>query len=240
MAKLIKNTVSVDENNFEYAIKGSSSPSVIFINGAGGIMEGWSKIWGKWELENVLFSYNRLGIGKSTKPLENQTGNIMARDLKDLLFSVKVEPPYILIGHSLGGLIAQLFAMTYPNEVIGIIFLESSTIKDVLTTSSTKKIKSPNQYSEVNQVLTTIQQIKEIGVFPNIPIVVIAGNKPAFRWIIPRKVKEERMNNQKELSSLSDLGRVVVAHNSGHFPQLSQPKLVINEIRGLIEKLSDE
>jgi pimeloyl-ACP methyl ester carboxylesterase len=63
----------------------------------------------------------------------------MVKDLKDLLISLKVEPPYLIVGHSLGGFIAHLFAIMYPDEVHGLIFLESSTIKDALDDLKRKK-----------------------------------------------------------------------------------------------------
>lgn len=239
MIQIEKNTRSVNENNFEYAIMGTKSPAIILINGAGGPIEGWSKIWGKLGQENVLFAYNRLGIGKSSKPKEPQTGSVMVHDLKELLLNLEIQHPFLIVGHSLGGFIAHQFAITYPNDVCGIVFLESSTIKDVLTDSKRKKETGLNMFSEVNHVLSTIKQIQELGTFPNIPIIVIAGNKPAFGWIMPRARKEARMNHQKELLNLSGRGRVVIARNSGHFPQLSEPNFVINEINSLLNEISN-
>ena len=236
MIQIDKNIISVNGNDFEYAVMGTKSPAIILINGAGGPIEGWLKIWQELGRENLVFAYNRLGIGRSSKPKEPQTGIVMVKDLKELLLSLKIEPPYLVVGHSLGGFIAHLFAITYPDDVRGLVFLESSTIKDVLTDSKRKKT-DPNKLSEVNHVLSTIKQIQELGVFPKIPIIVVAGNKPAFGWIMPRTIKEARMNHQKELLSLSGLGRVAIARNSGHFPQISEPNLVINEINSLLHEI---
>ncbi len=230
MVRMEKKIISVRDNDFEYALKGKKSPAIILINGAGGLIEGWSKIWEGLGNDNVLFAYNRLGMGKSTKPKEPQTGLTMLKDLKELLLRLKIEPPYLIVGHSLGGFIAHLFAITYPDEITGLVFLESSTINDVLSDSKRKKESSSTKFSEVDHVLTTVSQIQESGEFPDIPILVIAGNKPAFRWVIPRVIKEARMYNQKELLSLSGRGRVTVARNSGHFPQLTEANLVVNEI----------
>lgn len=143
------------------------------------------------------------------------------------------------MGHSLGGFIAHLFTISYPDDVRGLVFLESSTIKDVLT-SKRKKETGPIKFSEVNHVLSTTKQIQELGVFPNIPIIVVAGNKPAFGWIMPKAIKEARMNHQKELLSLSERWRITIARNSGHFPQLSEPNLVINEINSLLHEITND
>lgn len=164
----------------------------------------------------------------------------MVKDLKELLLSLKIEPPCLIVEHSLGGFIAHLFTITYPDDVRGLVFLESSTIKDVLTDSKRKKETGPNKLSEVDHVLSTIKQIQELGEFPNIPIIVVAGNKLAFGWIMPRAIREARMNYQIELLSLSGQGRVTIARNSGHFPQLSKPNLVIHEINSLLHEIINE
>jgi pimeloyl-ACP methyl ester carboxylesterase len=240
MIQIEKDIISVNGNDFEYTVKGTKSPAIILINGAGGPIEGWSKVWGELGHENVLFAYNRLGIGKSSKPREPQTGIVMVKNLKELLLSLKIEPPYLIVGHSLGGFIAHLFTITYPDDVRGLVFLESSTIKDVMTDSKRKKETGSNKFSEVDHVLSTIKQIEDVGVFPNIPIIVVAGNKPTFGWIMPRSIKEARMNHQKELLSLSGRGRVTIARNSGHFPQLSEPNLIINEINSLLHEITND
>ncbi|MDF2605815.1 MAG: alpha/beta hydrolase [Bacillales bacterium] len=240
MITIEKNIISVNRNDFEYAVKGTKSPAIILINGAGGPIEGWAKVWGGIGNDNIVFAYNRLGIGKSSKPREPQTGSKMAKDLKELLLSLDIEPPYLIVGHSLGGFIAHLFTVIYPEDVRGLVFLESSTIKDVLNDSKNKKEANPNKFSEVDHVKTTVEQIQESGKFPNIPIYIIAGNKPAFGWIMPKAKKEARLNNQKELISLSGQGRVTIAEKSGHFPQISEPDLVINEINSLLKEITDD
>lgn len=168
MIQIDKSIISKNGKDFEYAVMGTKNPAIILINGAGGPMEGWIKVWGKLGHDNVVFAYNRLGIGKSSKPKEPQTGSVMVRDLKELLLSLKIEPPYLIVGHSLGGFVAHIFALTYPEDVSGILFLESSTIQDVLTDRKKVKVKGQSDFSEVSYVLSTVNQIQELGVFPQL------------------------------------------------------------------------
>lgn len=240
MVQIEKKTVFVDGSDFEYAVMGSKSPAIILINGAGGPIEGWSKVWGKLGRENVVFAYNRLGIGKSSKPKEPQTGIVMVRDLKGILLNLKIEPPYLIVGHSLGGLVAHLFVLTYPEDVCGIVFLESSTVQDVLANRKKAKVRGQSDFSEVSYVQSTVNKIQEFSAFPNIPKSVIAGGKPAFAWLIPKAIKEGRMNHQKELLSLTVRGRVTIARKSGHFPQLTEPDLVIQEINSLLHDITND
>ena len=234
-----KKTVFTNGREFEYAVMGTKKPAIVLVNGAGGPIEGWLKVWGKLGRDHVVFAYNRLGIGKSSKPKEPQTGLVMVRDLKALLLSLKIEPPYLIVGHSLGGLVAHLFASIYPDDVCGIVFLESSTIQDFLANPKKAKGKGHNDFSEVGHVQNTVDEIQAFSVFPDIPISVIAGGKPAFAWFMPKSIKEGRMNHQKELRNLSRQGSMVIAKNSGHFPQLSEPDLVIHEINRLLFDLDN-
>ncbi|MFF2498849.1 alpha/beta fold hydrolase [Peribacillus sp. NPDC058075] len=64
-----------------------------------------------------VFSYNRFGVVGSDKPKESQDGKSMVNPLREALTTVGFEPPYLLVGHSLGGLYANLYARLYPNEV---------------------------------------------------------------------------------------------------------------------------
>lgn len=237
MNQIKKNITIVNEKSFEYAVRGAKGPTIILINGAGGPIEGWIRIWNGVSNDNIMFAYNRLGIGNSSKPDVPQTGIVMVKDLKDLLQRLQLEPPYLVVGHSLGGFIAHLFTTTYPNEVCGVIFIESSTVKDVLTNSKRTKETNSNKLLEVNHVLTTAKQIQEARPFPNIPITVIAGTKPPFGWIMPRKIKEARLNNQKELVSLSDKGKLILARKSGHFPQLTESRLIVEEIDNILREI---
>lgn len=240
MIEIKKSLVTINEKVFEYAIKGAKGPAILLINGAGGPIESWSRIWNQIGLDdNIVFAYNRLGIDNSSKPKEPQTGSVIVKDLKDLLLNLKIEPPYLIVGHSLGGFIAHLFAITHPDDVHGLLFLESSTIKDVLNNLKRPKVSDLNKFSEVDHVITTTKQIQEAGIFPNIPITVVIGGKPAFWWIMPRKIKEARMNNQKELVNLSGKGSIVIAKKSGHFPQFTEPMLIANEINSLLKEIKE-
>lgn len=196
-------------------------------------MEGWTRVWERLGPENLCFAYNRLGIGKSSPPEEAQTGMVMAKDLKALLMALEIKPPYVLVGHSLGGFIVHLFALMYPEEVQGIVFLESATIKDVTESRKTQRATN-NPMDETNYVLETVLQIETMEGFPRIPIRVVIGQKPAFGWLMPKEVKEARKRHQAELIDLSGSGDLIPAKKSGHFPQLSEPELVVEVIHSIV------
>ncbi|GAA1385804.1 alpha/beta fold hydrolase [Peribacillus frigoritolerans] len=130
-----------------------------------------------------VFSYNRFGVAGSDKLKVSQDGLNIVNTLREALTSVGFESPFLLVGHSLGGLYANLYARLYPNEVAGIVFLESSTKRFSLNEYQGKAVKTINemfkvfdslsshkQFNEVNFVEKTINQIHLTDTFPEIPV----------------------------------------------------------------------
>ena len=71
-------------------------------------------------------SYGRAGYGWGDPDPSPRTSSEIARDLHTLLQKAGVQPPYVLVGHSIGGLYMQLYAATYPSDVSGMVLLDSS------------------------------------------------------------------------------------------------------------------
>jgi pimeloyl-ACP methyl ester carboxylesterase len=69
---------------------------------------------------------DRANTGRSDKLPGPLTGTTPVRDLHRLLQATQVKPPYVLLGASFGGLIAHLYAATYPTEVVGMVLLDAA------------------------------------------------------------------------------------------------------------------
>ena len=171
------------------------------------------------------------------------------QDLRLLLEALQVEPPYVLVGHSLGGLHAQLFARRHPQEVAGLVLVESLHADDreqvkghakrlsgVLARQlhvSPEELRS-NIEEETAQVDASAAELDTAGPFPAAPLAAITGGKPPPAWLVPQPVLRRKRAHQKALARLSPRGVHVVADRSGHFPQLTQPRLVLDAIASVV------
>ena len=120
--KIEKYKVETTKGTLQYNISGKGKPNIVLINGGSGPMEGWMKILPVISESASVFSYNRFGVAGSDKLKVSQDGLNIVNTLREALTSVGFEPPFLLVGHSLGGLYAILYARLYPNEVAGLVF----------------------------------------------------------------------------------------------------------------------
>jgi pimeloyl-ACP methyl ester carboxylesterase len=106
---------------------GAGSPAAIIIPAIAGTALEWMHVQREAAAETTVCVYDRPGIGWSDPPSYGRfTPDAMAADLLSLLHAADVEPPYVLAGHSFGGIIARRFRARYPDMVAGMLLVDSS------------------------------------------------------------------------------------------------------------------
>lgn len=105
---------------------GEGSPKVIFENGGHGLGYEWINVQPEVAKFTRACWYDRAGTGWSDPPRETRTSETVTADEHELLRRAGVEPPYILVGASIGGEYARIFTSKFPNEVAGLVFSDSS------------------------------------------------------------------------------------------------------------------
>jgi len=116
----------IGDRNVEFALTRHDTSPVVFENGLGGRMEWWNKVLPEIANDTTTFAYNRPGYGNSDPVATPRDGLHIVDELRALLRDNGIKPPYILIGHSLGGLYMQLYARRYPDEVSALILVDST------------------------------------------------------------------------------------------------------------------
>jgi pimeloyl-ACP methyl ester carboxylesterase len=105
---------------------GQGSPTVIFESGWGAWSSAWEKAQARVAPVTRACAYDRAGSGFSDPGPMPRDGEAIARDLDQALRAARVSGPYVLVGHSAGGLYQRLFAARRRREVVGMVFVDSS------------------------------------------------------------------------------------------------------------------
>jgi pimeloyl-ACP methyl ester carboxylesterase len=242
-----------NHTHLEHQRVGNSSTNIVFLNGFRMSFKTWDKVYPELTAEYSAILFNRRGVGGSSKAIEAQDGHTVIYEMRSLLRNLELTPPYFLVGHSLGGLFANLYTRVFSNEVAGVVFVDAPHPLEV----AEQKINNPPfvvsainnglkkieklfdtfKYSEDECIEETIDQIKSAGAFPKIPVAVVSGTKKMP--FIPEKTFEIHQQYQAKLLNLSSKSTHYICHQSGHFPQITEPEKVISAIKNTLAETKE-
>ena len=118
--------VDVGGQRLHLRCEGSGTPTVVFEAGLPGSSLTWTSVSGEVASFATACSYDRAGYAWSEpSPAPRSAGNIV-RELHLLLRNSGIAPPFVLVGHSFGGLLMQLYASRHPDEVAGMVLVDSA------------------------------------------------------------------------------------------------------------------
>ncbi|HAU3626736.1 TPA: alpha/beta fold hydrolase [Legionella pneumophila] len=125
--------INVGNHKLHVVCQGKGSPTVILEAGSGTDLSTWSKVQPEIAKFTRVCSYSRAGLGKSSIPKNKIQFDALktAKDLHVLLNNPLIKrhnpPPYILVGHSYGGLYVRNYLEEYPDEVAGMVLVEATS-----------------------------------------------------------------------------------------------------------------
>ena len=118
--------VAVGGRKMHIDCSGEGSPTVILDSGLGDSYLSWRKVQPQIAKFSRVCSYDRAGIGYSDHSSRRRTSRVIAEELHGLLQAAGVAPPYVLVGHSMGGFDVRLYASLYRSEVAGMVLVDAS------------------------------------------------------------------------------------------------------------------
>src|SRR6185369_5725484 len=136
--------VDVGGHSLQLLVGGQGSPSVIFEGGFGTGIVSWSTVQKDVAAFAQTVSYDRAGIGQSDLGPKPRSAKQIATELHMALEKLGVKPPYVMVGHSFGGIYVRVFADMYPNEVVGMVLIDPSqeTFNDWLRKNQPDRLKA--------------------------------------------------------------------------------------------------
>jgi pimeloyl-ACP methyl ester carboxylesterase len=105
---------------------GTGSPTVIFDSGLGGDTSAWALVQPKISTHARACSFDRAGLGFSDAGRRPGDSANIVDDLHHLLVAAGIKPPYILVGHSFGGMNVRLYADRHFDEVVGMVLVDTA------------------------------------------------------------------------------------------------------------------
>jgi pimeloyl-ACP methyl ester carboxylesterase len=118
--------IDVGGHAMHIIVAGTGTPAVVIIPGLGESSAGWHTIQQGLASDTTVCTYDRPGLRWSEPAPGRPTAAAMAHDLRMLLTGAGIPPPFVLVGHSLGGLVARMFISLYPGEVAALALIDSS------------------------------------------------------------------------------------------------------------------
>lgn len=104
---------------------GEGKPTVVIDSGAGNSSLDWVLVQPEVASFTRVCTYDRAGYGWSDPSRKSRTSQQSVDELHALLVKAGIEPPYVLVGHSLGGMNVRLYTSQYPEEVVGMVLVDS-------------------------------------------------------------------------------------------------------------------
>jgi alpha/beta hydrolase family protein len=118
--------VDVGGHSLHINCVGEGSPTVILESGSGAMSVDWANIQPEVADTTRVCAYDRAGSGWSEPGPGPDDPQQIAGELHTLLGNAGIDGPYVLVGHSFGGLYVRMYAYQYPNEVEGMVLVDSS------------------------------------------------------------------------------------------------------------------
>ncbi|MEU9454481.1 alpha/beta hydrolase [Streptomyces sp. NPDC048277] len=214
-------------------------PVVVLMAGLGDGLDSLSGIQKTLSAKDRVCSYDRLGEGGSDAPVGPQTMNSTGKVLTAVLDRVAGHQPVVLVGHSLGGLIAARYAPEHQDRVKGLVLLDAtpSTMAADLTRIVPASATGPGAEARDGYLAVSQGQNPEMLSFADarvrpagdIPVEVIRHGVPYLAQSIPTygpALERAWADGERAWLALSTNSRLSVATKSDHYIYVAQPDLV--------------
>jgi pimeloyl-ACP methyl ester carboxylesterase len=232
--------VDVGGRHLYLACQGTGTPTVVFMAGLGDSGEAaWRTVWGQVARSARACVYDRAGLGRSDPGPTPASYQRAVDDLHVLLRRGHVQGPYVLVGHSLGGLLARLYAHRHPAEVAGVVLVDGTpvdwfpTVQRLLPAALRGPLAHNPEGFDLSHGLASLTPLDRPGALGRRPLAVLwAPNQPPPG--LPAATAEELGRRweaeQARLGRLTAATRLQQVAAGGHYLQRDQPQLVIDAI----------
>lgn len=236
----------------------SGRPVVILESGAGEGLDTWKPVFAEIARVAPVVAYDRRGLGQSTPDSVRPTLRRVAQSLRALLVRLDISPPYILVGHSWGGLLVRAYFDQHPQEVAGLVFLDA--LNPGLTREERARAAPPEEREKLlapptlpeiprdtppglraeyevvgSEMVNDYPEARSLRLPTGVPVVVVVAAPPG-RIKSAGGVSDLLSNNRlAELALTSPKGLFVAAGHVGHQVHRDDPTFVARLVEHVLK-----
>ena len=248
--------VNIGTHRLEVVRAGTGSPTLVFEAGLGDTWEDWKPVLTQAAQLSSVVLYSRSGLGHSEAGPGDHSARTEMTELHQLLDSLHVQRPILLVARSYGGLLSRLYVSMYPHEVAGLVLVDGTHEQQVKRWGqidpkypeqlrayfdSVMKTMKPGAERDETRETVRIQAagtVEGLTPLPDIPLAVLTSMKPSPN---PSYVNQTERGHQawrdmhEEWAQRSTYAEHIVTIQAGHAIQEDQPQLVIDAIRFVLD-----
>jgi pimeloyl-ACP methyl ester carboxylesterase len=227
---------------------GTESPVVVLEGGLSAHWTYWAGVIDQITRDIRVCAYDRSS--------SSHTSQQYVEDLHTLLAGAKLEGPYVLVGHSFGGLNVILYAHQYPEDVAGIVLVDSTHPDEFARFLATLPLESPEDSQDLKDIrewfgasqndvqgvdcVTSYDQVRAVKSLGDIPLIVLTAARSYSGWgnipaDLKAKLDQVHQDDQKELTRLSSNSMQIIATTTNHIIFEDEPQLVVDAIIKLMK-----
>lgn len=232
---------TVNGHQVEIATAGSGPVTVVFEAGLGLDWTNWDEVASEVARHTRVFAYSRPGYGASGPATTSRDPQVIVEELRALLAAEGHAPPYLLVGHSIGGGYVELFAKAHSDEVFGVVLVDPRH-RDFLATCEAAQLDNcgipepllqtqpASAIAEYHAFPLASDEIRAAGPFGSYPVrVLTATDHPVS------PAREQLWEHMlASLAAEAADGEQIMVPGAGHVIQVDRPDAVIQTILDLL------
>jgi pimeloyl-ACP methyl ester carboxylesterase len=248
--------VSIGKARLSYRDSGTGSPAIVIISGMACHKDSYYPLHKSLADKTRVLSYDRPGLGDSTPTDEPRTLEYIDQDMTAFLKARNVPPPYVLIGHSLGGHIERYYAEKHPDDVAGLVFVDHPHedwfryIRSTWTPEESQKYfrfwmaDNPGYEGTGTEELLAYEAncdlVRGMKIRPDMPVLMFTGsNDGHYRDSPPGRDADRKAWTDMQASLLEGVAdaKHIVDWECGHMLHKDKPEMVESEIEAFIDRI---
>ena len=240
---------AINDNTVAYAKVGNGSPTVVFQAGLGDGKDTWAPIANNMARGSQVFAYDRPGYGDSKEVAGPRDPCTIATELRTALHQAGVRPPFILVGHSLGGIYQYAFAKMYPDDVLGMVLIdpthprhwEQIQAQSQTLTATMKTLRlvsfSSTEKREFDEQTNCLERF-DLKQGLSIPVKVLFRTE--YQKLEQGQLEKIVKDLQGDWKTITGSDQLLYIQGAGHYVHRDQPLQVISIISDFRKEVSHQ